>query len=176
MSFRKTFLPALILSAICLLCALALALTNELTAERIAKAEKERYLASVAEVLPDGALLTALTDAGVDGFVGKDAEGTVLGYAIRTSAKGYGGDVVCVVGFSPDGKVIGLSVSAPDETPGLGSNVQKPDFTNQFLGKDRAPVLGTDVDGVTSATYSSRAVTAAVAEAMAQIQTITKGV
>ena len=50
------------------------------------------------------------------------------------------------------------------------------DFTNQFLGKDRAPVLGTDVDGVTSATYSSRAVTAAVAEAMAQLQTITKGV
>ena len=176
MSFRKTFLPALILAAICLLCALALALTNDLTEERIAAAAEARYLASVAQVLPDGAVLTAITETGVEGFVGKDAEGTVLGYAIRTQTKGYGGDVVCVVGFSPDGRVIGLSVSAPDETPGLGSNVQKPEFTDQFLGKDRAPVLGTDVDGVTSATYSSRAVSAAVAEAMAQLQTITKGV
>ena len=175
MSIKKTVLPALILAAICLASALALALTNDLTAEKIAAVEHERYLSSVAEVLPAGAQLEELSAEGVEGFVGKSAAGDVLGYAIKTAAKGYGGDVICVVGFAPDGKVIGLSVTAPDETPGLGSNVQKHDFTEQFLGKSDAPILGEDVDAVTSATYSSRAVTAAVAAAMAQLETLTKG-
>lgn len=175
MSFKKTFLPALILAAICLLSALALAFTNDLTEERIAKVEEERYLASVARVLPEGAVLTPLEAEGVEGFAARDASGALLGYAIKASAKGYGGDVTCVVGFSPDGRIIGLSVFAPDETPGLGSNVQKPEFTDQFKDKTAAPVLGTDVDGVTSATYSSRAVTAAVAEAMAKLEMLTKG-
>lgn len=175
MSFKKTFLPALILAAICLVSALALALTNAVTEERIAAVEHERYLASVASVLPEDALLTPVEAEGVEGFVAKNASGALVGYALRTSAKGYGGDVVCVVGFSPDGRIIGLSVFAPDETPGLGSNVQKPEFTDQFKDKTSAPVLGTDIDGVTSATYSSRAVTAAVAKAMAGLEMLTKG-
>lgn len=174
MSFKKTFLPALILAVICLVSALSLAVTNELTRDRIAKVENERYLASVKRVLPEDALPEPLRLEGIEGFVGKDADGNAVGYAVKTSAKGYGGDVTCVVGFSPDGEIIGLSVSAPDETPGLGSNVTKSRFKKQFLGIDTAPTLKRE-DMVTGATYSSRAVEAAVAEAFDQFQTIMKG-
>ena len=175
MSFKKTFLPALILAAICLVCAAALGLTNRLTEDKIAAVERERYLASAASVLPEGAVLSELSVEGVSGFVGKDALGNTVGYALKTEAKGYGGTVSCVVGFDPSGKLVGISVSAPDETPGLGNNVVKPAFTDQFIGATSAPALGTEIDGVTGASFSSRAVEAAVAEAFALLEKIMKG-
>ena len=175
MTFKKTFLPALILAAICVLMAVALAVTNELTEERIAKVEREKYFASASAVLPEGAVLEELTLDGVEGFVGKNSEGAPVGYAVKTSARGYGGDVLCVVGFDPSGKIIGISVDAPDETPGLGNNVAKTAFTDQLIGFDKAPVLGEDFDAVTSATYSSKAVEAAVKKAFSLFEIITKG-
>lgn len=175
MTFKKTFLPALILAVICIVAAAALALTNELTAERIARVERDKYFASAASVLPDGAVLEELNIDGVEGFVGKNADGTPIGYAVKTTARGYGGDVFCVVGFDTEGKIIGISVDAPDETPGLGNNVAKPAFTDQLIGLDKAPALGEDFDAVTSATYSSRAVEEAVGEAFSLFEIIMKG-
>lgn len=175
MSFKKTFLPALVLAVICLVSALALALTNRATEEKIARAERERYMLSAASVMPEGTLLTKIEAEGIDGFLGTNDKGETVGYVIRTAARGYGGDVFCVVGFDTEGKVIGLSVTAPDETPGLGSRVADAEFTDAFLGKTTPPVLGTDVDGVTGATYSSRAVADAVGEAMEQLEAIKKG-
>ena len=52
MTFRKTFLPALILAVICLVCALALGVTNRLTEKRIASVERDRYFASAASHPP----------------------------------------------------------------------------------------------------------------------------
>ena len=175
MTFKKTFLPAVILSVICLLCAAALAFTNRLTEEKIAEVERKRYLDSASAVLPEGALLQELAVSGAFGFVGTREDGSILGYAVKTSAKGYGGDVSCVVGFDTEGKIIGVTVSAPDETPGLGNNVVKSAFTDQLIGFDRAPTLGEDFDAVTSATYSSRAVEAALADAFSDLQKILKG-
>ena len=175
MTFKKTFLPALVLAAICLICAAALALTNRLTADRIADVERERYLSAVAEVLPEGALLSEIAYEGVTGFIGKNGAGETVGYAVKTSAKGYGGFVTCVVGFDKEGKLIGISISAPDETPGLGTGVTKKDFADGFLGAVAPPALGTDIDAVTGATYSSRAVEAAVAEAFSAVEKIMKG-
>ena len=172
MTFKKTFLPALILSLIAIICALALGVTHLVTKDRIATVERERYLAAAASVLPEGAILSELSVEGVTGFVGEDAEGNLLGYAVKAVAKGYGGDVSCVVGFDPSGKVIGISVSAPDETPGLGTNVTKPSFTDQLIGKTDPPALGDGLDGVTGATYSSLAVEAAVKKAFLDFEQI----
>ena len=175
MSFRKTFLPAIVLSVICLVAALALGVTNRLTADKIARVERERYYASAEAVLPAGVRLAEIDRADVTGFVATDEWGATVGYAIKSVARGYGGDVTCVVGFDMAGRVIGLSVSAPDETPGLGNNVEKTGFTSQFVGMDTAPVLGENVDAVTGASYSSRAVTDAVSSARRQLEILLKG-
>ena len=174
-NFKKTLFPAFILAIICFTCAVALAVTHAATKERIAKVEYDRYVASAKAVMPEGAVLTALDVPGIDGFVAANAEGDTIGYVIRTSAKGYGGDVICVVGFDTDGKILGLSVRAPDETPGLGNNVHGTAFTDQFLGAEKPPVLSEDVDGVTGATYSSRAVISAVNEAFEKLTVLRKG-
>ena len=175
MSFKKTFLPAVILALICLVCALALAVTNRATEQKIAESARAQYLASAASVMPEGTALTEIDVEGVEGFFGKDENGHIVGYVIKTASRGYGGDVSCVVGFDAEGRIIGLSVAAPDETPGLGSRVADSAFSDGFLGKSQAPVLGSDVDAVTGATYSSRAVTEAVAEAFAQLEILMKG-
>ena len=176
MTFKKTFLPAIILTLICLVMGAAVALANELTKDRIARVEQERYLAAAREALPADTL-TPITVEGVEGFIGKNEAGEIVGYVIKRAARGYGGDVSCVVGIDPDGVIVGLSVSAPDETPGLGINVQKKDFTDTFLGLGvtDVPTLGDNVDGVTSATYSSRAVELAVKAALADFELLTKG-
>ena len=176
MSVKKTLLPALILSVICLVMGGAVALTNALTKDRIAAVEQERYLAAAREVLPADTLIPLAVE-GIEGFIGQNEAGETVGYVIKRSARGYGGDVSCVVGINTEGVIVGLSVSAPDETPGLGVNVQKPAFTDAFLGlgTENVPLLGANVDGVTSATYSSRAVEAAVKAALADFEILTKG-
>ena len=166
--------PTVILFIICVLVAGILAGTHVLTRTPIAEAEEKARQESVREVLPDASVMELLAVEGVDAFIGKDATGSVVGYAFLTSAKGYGGDVSVTVGFDTRGNVIGIVVSAPDETPGLGSNVQKESFGGQFIGMSAdAGVL--DVDYVTSATYSSKAVVAAVGLAMEQYQSVVKG-
>ena len=52
------------------------------------------------------------------------------------------------------------------ETPGLGTKVQLPDFTDQFLGRAAEPLTIDDIDAVTGATISSKAALAAVNEAI----------
>lgn len=175
MTFKKTFLPALILAAICLVCAAALSLTDRLTADRIARVERERYLNSAKAVLPEGAHLSEIFCEGVTGFIGRDDAGALMGYAVKTTARGYGGTVTCVVGFDTEGKIIGITVNAPDETPGLGSHVTEAPFTDAFLGAEAPPILGEDIDAVTGASYSSRAVESAVKQAFAAFEKITKG-
>ena len=66
-----------------------------------------------------------------------DASGNVIGYVINsTSGSGYGGDVTVATGISKDGKLTGIGFTSISETPGLGMNATKPEFMDQFAGKD----------------------------------------
>ena len=82
-----------------------------------------------------------------------------------------------MVGLNADGSVVGVAVDAPDETPGLGKNVEKSEFLTLFLGKNAAerPIIKENIDGVTGATYSSRAVAEGVSLAITHYETLTKG-
>ncbi|MFN8241600.1 MAG: RnfABCDGE type electron transport complex subunit G [Bacteroidales bacterium] len=88
----------------------------------------------------------------------------VIGYAIKTySEKGFSGRITLMAGFSPEGKVTGITVLEQKETPGLGTKMADTLFRNQFTGKDPALFKvkvkkdGGDVDAITAATISSRA-------------------
>lgn len=167
---KKTVVPALILTAICLVVVALLAFTNLLTEERIAAAEREATLAAAKSVLPAASTLSELTEEGISGYVGCDAEGKAVGYVFIHSSKGYGGDVTAIVGISKDGVITGVSVRAADETPGLGANVTKDAFTSQFVGRTDTEVY----TPVTGATYSSNAAEEAIKAALDSFQRITE--
>ena len=72
-----------------------------------------------------------------------------------------------------DGTVAAVEIlDASGETPGLGQNVTKQDFYGQYANhtKDisvkKSNATGNEVNAVTGATISSKAVTAAVNEAL----------
>lgn len=98
--------------------------------------------------------------------------GTISAVAIKTSTnKGFGGRMDLIVGFFLDGTISGYKVINANETPGLGSKVDEPRFKEQFSGirpqKNLFKVKqdGGEIDAVTAATISSRAVIDAIQKA-----------
>ena len=112
-----------------------------------------------------------------DALVGKDANGNVVGYAVSvTSAEGYDGNVTLSVGVSTDGKINAISFTELHETPGKGMLCGEPAFMDQFAGKDAGKLtLGSDIDGITGVTITSKAVTNAVNAGVDFINTQIRG-
>ncbi len=90
--------------------------------------------------------------------------------AFEAVVKGYKNGYDIMVGVK-DGKVAGVSVvSVGEETPGLGTKTNDPAFLDLFKGKSGEVVIvknksnpaDNEVNGVTSATFSSKGVASAV--------------
>ena len=133
-------------------CAGVLAYVDSITKEPIkATAEKNREQAKKAVLCGD------------EGYT---AEGTCK--------DGYGGDITLMVGFKKDKKtVISYKVLAASETPGLGMKLKTPEFADQFKGKDGTSLKvkkdGGEIEAITSATITSRAVCKAIADAQSKL-------
>lgn len=141
--------------------------------KKVKEADKPKVVIDYQSLLPE---YNQLFDSKVDGVKVRSAikgEG-VVGYAIEgTSSRGYNGTVKVVVGFAPDGTILGIAVAEQSETPGLGSLMTEPDnvLAKSLVGKKGAKVKwglkkeGGSVDALTSATISSRAYVEAVESA-----------
>ncbi|MCW7755380.1 RnfABCDGE type electron transport complex subunit G [Desulfobotulus sp. H1] len=93
---------------------------------------------------------------------------------LEDRAQGYSGDVHVMVGFRlKDDTLVGAGVTTHSETPGIGSRAkEEPSFTRQFTGKKAASPKnlrsdGGDLDSISGATITSRAVVQAVERASA---------
>ena len=98
-----------------------------------------------------------------------DADRT-LGYCVEVVSAGFGGDLSLMVGFDAAREIVGVAVVSHSETPGLGSLAAEPDFLSQFAGKGGELTLGEDVDAISGATVSSRAVLDGVNLAAARLE------
>jgi NosR/NirI family nitrous oxide reductase transcriptional regulator len=96
---------------------------------------------------------------------------TLLGYVTVGSANGYGGPMQVAVAVDLEGQVLGLSVVRQKETPAWMQRVLKSDLFDSLIGKSYADAfeLGDDVDGVSGATYTSRAIVEVVQEGSREI-------
>ncbi len=190
--------PTLTLFLICLVVTAALAFTQGITRDAIANMERMAAEESRTEVLKEadsfepvdnlGEILRDAVDANAGlravaeayrGFKGSSA----VGYVITTVTKGYGGDMKVTVGVDTDGKITGVRIGDSNETPGLGAKVKEKPFISQFLGvKPEAP-LGVvkggkskpeEIQAVSGATISSRAVVSAVQSALDMAEVLRK--
>lgn len=59
----------------------------------------------------------------------------IIGYTIKTSPKGYGGDIEVTTGITTDGLISGVSLGTMNETPGLGAKAKDDTFINQYNEK-----------------------------------------
>lgn len=62
--------------------------------------------------------------------------GNITAYALPLEGKGFWAQIKIIIGVAGDKKtILGLAVYQQNETPGLGAEISKPEFTNQFKGK-----------------------------------------
>ena len=180
---KDILIPTVALLLICLVATALLAGTNSITQEKIALNAVETEKASRMLVLPEGKEYGEVTtlENGITYCIGTDEAGEEAGYVFTSGAKGYGGTVSVMVGIGTDGTITGLEILSHSETPGLGANAVKPDFKNRFIGKagqlivDKNSNDGQNVQAITAATITSKAVTNAVNAVMAAYEEITGG-
>jgi len=100
----------------------------------------------------------------------KDAQGQDLGAAVESTTGGFGGDLKVLVGFNPEGTILGYTLLEHAETPGLGAKADKWFQRGQkgdIIGKSPKEPLtvskdGGQVDAITASTITSRAFLLAV--------------
>lgn len=185
---------ALALCIITLVAGALLGLVNEITAPIIKDAQEKAAMAAYKEVYTDAAdfasddavtayvtspeYQSALSAAGVEkasvmvAYKALDASGNVIGYVMTTdSTNGYGGQISISVGMKADGTVTGMKYLILNETSGIGSRAAEPDFMNEFIGQTTDKfVLGTNVDAMSGATVTSKAVNNAMNAALVFVQ------
>ena len=89
-------------------------------------------------------------------------------YVIGTTTAGYAGNISMLIGVSNDGSVTGLQVRQMEETFGLGGKALTDwEFLAQFLGTEGDAVVGENIDAISGATVTSKAITRSVNSAVA---------
>jgi len=182
LSAKEILKPTLILVAICLVMTALLAFTNMATKDAIA-AQNEKEASQSRQIALPAADTFEQSSKSEDCFIGKKGS-NVVGYVFTTKASSYGGEIKVMTGIDKDGKVTGVILLSTNDTPGLGLNAQKESFRDQY--KQKVPEKGFEVvkgggakegqiNAMTGATISSKAVTTAVNEAVKEYQKIKGG-
>ena len=90
------------------------------------------------------------------------------GYVLELETAGYAGPMMLWVGVTNEGRVSGLTVRDHGETFGLGRGAQTGvPFLIQFIGTSGEAAGGENIDALTGATVTSKAVARAVNSAAA---------
>lgn len=179
-SGTKSFLRAATIGGklllICAIVAGVISFVFALTADRYAANMQETKNEAIGKIFglaePSCEELSAkeLEDTGV---VYKVFDGeTHVGYCVEVKSAGFGGDITMMVGYTADCSVLGVQIVSMSETPGLGSKAGEDSFLSQFAGKTDTLVLGEDIDAISGATISSRAVTDGVNQAFQTLQNV----
>ncbi len=148
--------PTLVLGLICLIITAILALTYNVTQPIITENNRLAAEASRTEVLAAADGFEAVTGDFPENVVDVYKASNGAGYAITAYAKGYASDPLQVmVGINAEGTVERIKVISLAETPGLGTKVAEPAFTDQVIGMD-SNMNGYEM--IAGATKSSNAV------------------
>ena len=150
----------------------------------IIKHRQEATRAAVKAVLPGAKTVKKVSRDGSTIYVGSDAKGAPVGNAFEVEGTGFQGKIKMMVGMdSSFNKMLGLKILDNVETPGLGARITEGPFQEQFKGlsgaseivllKNQAPdKLKNQVEAITGATISSRAVVAGLNDDIAKVRKV----
>ena len=170
----------LVLTSVAVIMGGILAFVNHLTEGPISDQKAKALADGIKTVLACDDLTVTATDTVRQNVAGKeltyiiyqtkDAKGNYLGAAVESTTGGFGGDLKVLVGFDPEGKILGYTLLEHAETPGLGAKADKwfqKGEKGDIIGKSPAEPLvvskdGGQVDAITASTITSRAFLLAV--------------
>ncbi|MFH1996560.1 MAG: RnfABCDGE type electron transport complex subunit G [Candidatus Omnitrophota bacterium] len=161
---KKMLQYAMVLSIICFAASFVLALTNKATKPVIEAYAKEEEKNALKMVMPLADSFEAKKIGSIqyyDAYKGK----RLAGYCVKVNGSGYSGPIRMLVGITEAGVIQGVSVLSQAETPGLGARIveikrgsKRPWFLQQFIGKNATTISLDEIDAITAATISSKAV------------------
>ena len=162
---------ALTLLAITSVVAVALAGVNMITAPAIAELNAKNTQAAIETVLPGGG--EEVTDFPAVDLVSK-VYASETGYAVQVTPSGFDNTITMMVGVDKAGNVLGIDVISHTETAGLGAVADAGTpagiaFREQFIGASGSVSVtkdGGQMDAITGATITSRAICAGVNAAL----------
>lgn len=197
---NKIIKNTIILTIITLVSGVALGAVYEITKAPIADAQEEAKQEAYKQVFEDAdsfddlevdakEAAEAVKAAGVDDgaeineAVEAKQGGETIGYVITaTDPNGYGGDIQVSVGIQNDGTVNGIAILSINETAGLGMKASEPEFYEQYSGKQTDHFYvskdggeGEQIDAISGATITTRAVTGAVNASLGYYQNVLGG-
>jgi len=166
---RNTIKMISVLTVVGLISGAALVFMYNYANPLIEKNKKNEMKKAIFRIFPDGKSYTDETVNGVDVFRVKDAGGAFIGYTFLAEGNGYQGVIKMMAGISPRTETLtGLEILESQETPGLGQEIATDKFTSQFKAlkvtpeiayvKNTKPVNPNEIQAITGATISSRAV------------------
>ena len=173
--FWKQSFPIVLLTIVVAVCVTLLTYVDSLTREKISAQEDEAIKGLLTEMFPEMSRYDFKDD-----IYAIYSDGDKLGYAFLAVGKGYGGDINILVGLTDETTIKGIEIVSQEETPGLGTRITEPFFTDQFVGIDISDVAlsrdGGQIDAITSSTISSSAVVDAVRDtAMEKVRQLEGG-
>ena len=161
---NKSFLTAAAAVLVLFLVVGAVGLLLQKPAQTAADRELQEVLSFL---LPGSNGFTEVEYTGEDASVSRVFESD-RGSVVETVVSGYVDDVRLMVGVSKDGLVQGVTIRDMAETLGLGTGALRDyHFLMQFLHTDGSAEVGQNVDAMTGATVTSKAVARGVNSAVA---------
>lgn len=168
--FTKIISFMLRLTILCVVTAYLLAFVYEKTKPRIEEQMKIIDSQAKRELLPSADRFEQINE---NYFIAYDKNGTMVGEIMKSSQRGYGGQIKIMAGVNNEKEITGIKILEHYETPGLGDEITKKDFILQFNNKTISELkLKKDkgsIDAITGATISSKACVNAVRTALESI-------
>jgi electron transport complex protein RnfG len=157
----------LILLVICGVAAAGLAAVYNTTSPLIEAQRETKLQQALQAAVPGADAFEAVTVEGRTHYVARKGN-EVIGAAALVAARGYGSDPIeMLIGVDGKGKILSVVITSMSETPGIGTRAKEAFFLNQFTGKtvDDPIEVGSDIDGISGASISARAVAGGVKSA-----------
>ena len=159
---REIIVPALILAAIAGVVTMLLAVTNMITADRIDEILRQESTAARLKVIAaDSFEQRTLDDGGKTvEYYAAIKDGAEIGYVFTAISSGKGSGMIVMTGINIDGKITGVTVIDDNETAGYVGKVERGGLFEKLTGiiPHGKLTVGSDVDGVSQATKTSKGV------------------
>ncbi|NOX97959.1 MAG: RnfABCDGE type electron transport complex subunit G [Nitrospirae bacterium] len=173
----------IVLTAVGVISGWTLAMVYKGAAPKIEKQRLKTLKAAIFTVLPQAKSYRTEKKDGLVLYRGLDGEGKPVGIAFKVEGPGFQAKIYLMVGLDNRlEKLLGMQVLESVETPGLGGNITTPEFKDQFKGlvikprityiKNRNPATPKkpgQIDAITGATISSKAVVDMINKGIAKV-------
>lgn len=171
---------ALNLAVTCFIAGLILSVTYFITHPTALKQYEKIRVMTMKELVADADNFKPID--GKTKWYAAEKDGQTIAYVVPSESKGYGGTIKMLVAVTTKGQVIDFRITSHNETPGLGDKAKDNKFRSGLQGKAsealivvKNPANTENVQAMTGATITSKAVTKGVKEAVDEVMNFTGG-